>query len=240
MAKRSNVLPFVILGIAVVVALWNEAFYAYRSFQLEKPADTISGTLQAAAPAADPLFGPVPTAAVLRRTEESRTGMRYSRGSSSPEKVSTWGEARQTVSHAKALALGATPVDAASLDHIARFEPVPVTEELAGQIANAAPGHRVIREKDAFIVESTKPQDPDSEFIPAFRLRFEQIPLAPYTLAGQVRNGVLYPVAATAGSSGDAVADARRTAGASLWAMRLFAAAGVFFGLRMLSKSRAR
>lgn len=240
MAKRSNLLPFVILAIAAVVALWNEAFYAYRSFQLDKPVDTLSGLLQAPAPAADPVFGPVPTAAVLRRTEESRTGMRYSRGSSSPEKVSTWGAPRQTVTHANGLTLGATPVDAAALTRVAHFEPVPPTEALAGQIAKAAPGHRVLRDKDSFIVESTSPTDPDAEFIPAFRLRFEQIPLANYTLAGQVRNGVLHPVAATAGATSDVVADARRTASASLWAMRLFAAAGVFFGLRMLSRPRPR
>ena len=240
MAHRPNGFPLLILAIALILGVWNEGFYAYRSYQLDKPSDTFSGPLQAAAPATDPLFGPVPTAAILRRTEESRTGMQYARGAGEPRKVSTWGQSRRTISHAERLTLGPNTVDSPTLASISHFEPVPPTQALADQIAKAAPNHRVTIDNDAFLVESTQPQEPDSEFPPAFRLRFEQIPLAPYTLAGQLKNGTIIPVAATAGTSGNAVDDARKTATATHWVLRILAAIGVFFGLHILKKSRAR
>lgn len=240
MAHRPKGFPLLILGLSLVIAVWNEGFYAYRSYQLDKPANTFSGLLQASAPAADPLWGPVPTAAVLRRTEESRVGMHYARGSATPRKTSSWGQSRQTISLAQSLTLGTHAVDARTLAAVSHFEPVPPTQSLADQIAKAAPGHRVSIENDAFVLESTQPQDPDAEFIPAFRLRFEQIPLANYTLAGQLKNGVIIPVAATAGPAANVVEDARKIATASLWALRLFAAVGIFCGIHILSKSRSR
>ena len=240
MAHRPKGFPLLILGVSLFIAVWNEGFYAYRSYQLDKPATTFSGLLQAPAPAADPLWGPVPSAAVLRRTEESRIGMHYARGAASPRKTSSWGQPRQTISPAQSLTLGTHTVDARALAAVSHFEPVPPTQALADQIAKAAPGHRVSIEKDAFVLESTQPQDPDAEFIPAFRLRFEQIPLANYTIAGQLKNGVIIPVAATPGASENVVDDARKTATASHWALRFLAAVGAFCGIHILTKSRPR
>lgn len=166
--------------------------------------------------------------------------MQYARGAGAPRKESTWGQSRQTISHAERLTLGPNTVDGPTLASVSHFEPIAPTQALADQIAKATPNHRVTIDKDAFLVESTQPQEPDAEFPPAFRLRFEQIPLAPYTLAGQVKNGTIVPVAATAGTAGNAVDDARKTATANHWFLRLLAAVGVFFGLQILRKSRAR
>lgn len=240
MTRRPKRAALLLFGISLILAVWNEAFYAYRSYQLDKPADTFSGPLHAAAPASDPLFGSAPTAAILRRTEESRIGMHYARGTTTPHKVSSWGQSRQTVSHADRLSLGSHSVDARTLATVAPFGPLTPTQPFADQIARAAPGHRVTIEGNYFLVESTLPQDPDAEFVPAFRLRFEQVPLASITLAGQVRNGILFPVAATNGSATDAVGQARKTASATHWFLRFLVAAGVFFGIRSLSKFRTR
>ena len=200
----------------------------------------LSGALTADSPVGDPQFGVIGNAACLRRREEVRAERKRSeRGSRSI--IEVWSPSpggRPESPRGLELRVGAFRVrwgDARQLG--LRSESINGKD---GPANGMVPYYRAYLDGEWIVLESTCPLSAQDAFPPAFRVKFEQIPLGAATIVGKEDGQVIYPVAMQSGlRSPDAVVqDAAQGARLSGWLMRIIGSCMAFAGLHLLSQSR--
>lgn len=209
--------------LAVFLLAFNEARFVLRGNQIDGPTTLVQGELTADAPAADPLVGPFPGAAYLRRTVEMYQRSESPRGAN----PHVWSRRVLESDHAPVPRM---PLDKATFhatglrfgqyavwEEPGPYERVALTEELAARLAAAVPGARPVADGEWIRL--------DPRPVPgSLRVKYEVIPLGEYSLAGVADGSVLKPVAGARGRHsaeallGRATTENRTT----LWVLRMF------------------
>ncbi len=255
-----------IIAASLALLLWNEVSSALRANDLAssgQPIPTIDpahpdpafdrqtvqlrGALQADSPAADPVLGPIPNAAFLRRSVEmyqwktagrrstSRTGYDLSWSNTHvnleapPEFTNPPLPLRSGSFSANGLRLGAFLI----AEPPGELQALPITPELLQQVAAAFPKSRPVVSNGWIQLDSPPVAG-------TLRFKFEYIPLGPHTVVAIQRGNSLHPLAAAPGTADPERlrADAASSSNFLLWAVRAFGAGLLFLGIRLLAKSR--
>lgn len=208
---------------AIVLLAFNEARFVLRGNQIDGPTTLVQGELTADAPAADPLVGPFPGAAYLRRTVEMYQRSESTRGTDPHVWSRRVLESDQApvprmpldtmTFHATGLRIGQYVVWAEP----GPYERVPLTDELAARLAAAVPGARPVADREWIRL--------DPRPVPgSLRVKYEVIPLGEYSIAGVADGSVLKPVAGARGRhSAEALLGRAATENqTTLWLLRFF------------------